>query len=75
MSDIVESKERIREDRAYQMEQLLDSLGVVDFVEMLTSICYEKADHVRSNWQDEVLAKAWERNAKAFEKVKVNECY
>ena len=62
-------------DRAYQMEQLLDSLGMVDFIEMLTSICYEKAEHVRTNWQDERLGKAWESNAKALEKVKVSNCY
>ena len=62
-------------DRAFKMEQLLDSLGMVDFIEMLTSICYEKADHVRTNWQDEGLAKVWEYNAKQLDHLKVKEPY
>ena len=65
----------MNKDRAYEMEELLDSLGIVDFIEMLTSICYEKADHVRTNWQDKELAKAWENNARALEKVKISNCY
>ena len=65
----------MEDDRAYTMEQLVDSLGMVDFMEMLENICYEKAEHVRTNWQDKELAKCWEKNAKELSKVRVSNCY
>jgi len=65
----------VEKDRAGQMEQLVDSLGMIDFLEILEGICYEKSDHIRTNWQDEELAKCWERNAKTLSKVKVSNCY
>lgn len=44
------------------LESILDQSNINEVVKMLGRICYEKADHARSNWQDEDLAKAWERN-------------
>ncbi len=47
-----------------ELETLIDrhSLGAV--LENMSSICYEKADHIRSNWQDEALATVWDRMAR-----------
>lgn len=45
------------------LESLLDQTSIQQVVLMLARICNEKADHVRSNWQDDGLAKAWEKNA------------
>jgi hypothetical protein len=43
------------------LERLMDrSGGVSDIFETMEHIANEKADHVRSNWQDEQLAKRWE---------------
>lgn len=33
---------------------------IVSVLSSLATICAEKSDHVRSNWQDEHLARRWE---------------
>lgn len=53
----------------WEMEQILDELGTQDFLEMLISICYQKAEHARSAWQDEEIAEIWESNAEELSKV------
>lgn len=45
------------------LEALLDSLGTEQFFCALSEICDAKADHVASNWQDELLANRWGRLA------------
>jgi hypothetical protein len=54
-----------------ELERLLDkhSLGII--LNVLTDICHAKAEHVRTNWQDEELASSWEYNAKQLDKVKL----
>jgi len=47
-----------------QLEQLIDKHGLRNVLLDLAFICDGKADHVRSNWQDEVTAKTWERASK-----------
>ena len=49
-----------------KLESIVDSTSIEDVVEALSQICYAKAEHVQSNWQDYVLAKVWERNAKVL---------
>lgn len=56
-------------DHEEQLEKMIDSIGLEKVLEMLSAICAEKAEHVRSNWQDVTLARAWERNAKAIDKA------
>lgn len=52
-----------------QLEQLLDRAGSTkEFFESLHDIAYEKAEHVRSSWQDEKLAKTWEKLARRLER-------
>ncbi len=51
-----------------ELELLLDRYGPHDIAAALAHVCGEKADHVRSAWQDEELAKAWERAAREFDK-------
>lgn len=45
------------------LEDVLDQSNITQVVLMLARICNEKAEHVRSNWQDEHLARTWEFNA------------
>ena len=53
------------------IESILDAgWTVADVLGMLTTVCYEKSDHVRVNWQDVPLAKQWERAAKACDSVR-----
>ena len=51
-----------------ELEMLLDKYGPEAIATALSEICHEKADHVRTNWQDEALARVWDRNGKEFGK-------
>ena len=41
----------------------------VYFLDILADEMNQTADHVRSNWQDESLAKVWERIARRLEEA------
>ena len=45
----------------FDVEEMVNELGVDGILEMISEVCYEKAQHVRENWQDEVLAKQWDK--------------
>ena len=51
------------------LEGMVDSRSLAAIVYLLSTICTEKADHIRTNWQDEALAKVWERNARKLAHV------
>jgi len=53
------------------LEALVDRHGAKAVLLDLAFICAEKADHIRSNWQDEVTAKAWDRAAKACDRLQL----
>lgn len=60
---MMEMKER--ED----LEALVDKYAIDGVASVLEQICYEKAEHVRTNWQDENLAKEWERAGKILNRA------
>jgi len=41
------------------LEKLVDSAGLQGVLMALSEICGEKAEHVRTNWQDKPLARRW----------------
>ena len=45
------------------------ALNVRAMLDALTDIANAKAEHVRSNWQDEPLAREWERIARKLDRV------
>jgi hypothetical protein len=45
------------------IEAMIDDLNVQSVTDMMVLICYEKAAHVRENWQDEGLARLWDKAA------------
>lgn len=49
------------------LEKLIDTHGLQDVLVSLSNICFEKAAHIRENWQDANLAKLWEKNAKVLD--------
>jgi hypothetical protein len=51
------------------MEEVMDKEGLAQLVQLVAEICYEKAEHVLTNWQDKNLAKLWEKDAKLLERV------
>ena len=58
-----------------EIETIIDRVGMLCFINTVVDICEEKADHIRSNWQDKHLAKVWERKAKVLNDVKFNHKY
>ena len=43
------------------LERIVDLHGLRSTLDMLANICAEKAEHLRTNWQDEEAAKDWNR--------------
>lgn len=41
------------------LERLVDAYGLETVLYILGDICTDKAEHIRSNWQDERTAKYW----------------
>lgn len=46
------------------LESIIDKQGLTNTMRDIEQICYEKAEHVRANWQDYTLAQQWERAGK-----------
>jgi hypothetical protein len=51
------------------LERIMNRVGPHGVACLLREICGEKAEHVRSAWQDEALAGAWERNGAVFDRA------
>ena len=49
------------------LEDLVDRFSVFQVVECLSEICSAKAEHIRVNWQDGVLAERWDGLANILE--------
>jgi hypothetical protein len=43
------------------LEELVDKHGLRAVVDALAGVCADKAEHVRTNWQDQALARAWDK--------------
>lgn len=43
------------------MEEYIDKHGVTALLDQLAEVFSGKADHLRTNWQDEATAKLWDR--------------
>ncbi len=52
-----------------QLEQLIDSESLSAVAAAIAAVCREKAEHLRSDWQDYIAAQAWDRAAKHFDGV------
>jgi hypothetical protein len=57
------------EDLEAQLESLVDQTSLLSVLETLTDICHGKAEHLRSNWQDNTAAKAWEKDAHTLDNI------
>lgn len=51
-----------------RIEREIDAEGLVALFEVIVLVCHEKAAHIRENWQDESLAKDWERAGKQVDR-------
>ena len=50
-----------------ELERMVDEHGVVRIFAMLSELCQDKAEHVRTCWSDEELACRWEKLARRIE--------
>ena len=44
-----------------KLESFMDQFGLSAVLASIENICHEKAEHVRTNYQDEFTAKEWEK--------------
>jgi len=51
------------------LEAMIDKHSLDEVLEVLETICWEKEEHVRTNWQDQFLAGLWKRAAKGLQKI------
>ena len=51
------------------LEALVDAVGLARLTAELVEICHDKADHLRSNWNDRPAAARWVRNAAKLAKA------
>lgn len=51
------------------LEAMIDANGLEEVIDAVREICNLKSEHVATNWQDQDLARAWEKNAVKLEKV------
>lgn len=51
-----------------QLEQLIDREGMGNVLAALVDVCQEKAAHLAENWQDDKLAKQWEKTGNELNK-------
>ena len=51
------------------LEAAIDKSSALHVIRELETVLHAKAEHIRENWQDEALAKAWESVAVALEKA------
>jgi hypothetical protein len=50
-------------DLKHTLETLVDQTSVVEVLRALADVCYEKSEHIRTTWNDQILARLWERSA------------
>ena len=63
--------ETITEVEIDALEAMIDQHGLDTVVLALSHICDEKAEHIRTNWQDENLADKWEALAGYLQHYKI----
>lgn len=54
---------------ACELEQLIDENSLSGIMELIATICHEKADHLRANWGDRDSARVWTKAARQIEKI------
>lgn len=43
------------------VELLIDRIGLYEVLSLIEAVCASKAEHIRANWQDDGLAKLWDK--------------
>lgn len=56
-------------DYSEQLERIIDAITLPQVLDLISNICYEKAQHLAENWQDNRSAKLWEKNGNLISKT------
>ena len=56
-------------DLETKLETIVDSATLFDVVEALQGLCFLKAEHLSSNWQDDKSARTWTKAGLAFDAI------
>ena len=51
------------------LERMIDQAGLLAVTSALANIAGYKAQHIRENWQDELLAKRWDKASNVMAKI------
>ena len=51
------------------LERLIDTTDMGAVLRAIAQICHEKAEHVRTNWQDDDTANHWSRLGSKIERI------
>jgi hypothetical protein len=62
-------KMRMSEHHKTALEGFVDAYGLCEVLSILAEISNEKAEHLRTNWQDVQGAKVWERDARVCDRA------
>lgn len=52
-----------------EIETLIDKYSVSGILNAMANVCYAKAEHIRENWQDNDLAKDWEKRGSKIARI------
>jgi len=63
MQALIKTPVQIHNERLDAIEALMDACQVGGMLDLMAEVASAKADHVRSNWQDEKTAKVWDKIA------------
>ena len=61
----------LTQNQLHALEDILDKSSMRNVLDALGEICYEKAEHIRINWQDEPLAKLWDKQGGKLKDVDI----
>ncbi len=56
-----------------QVEALIDAHGLYELLDATGMVCFAKGSHLRENWQDSHMAKAWDSAGKRVSTCAANQ--
>jgi hypothetical protein len=56
--------------RLENLESMIDSQGLKGLLDKIIEVCGEKAEHIRSSYDDNTTANSWEKDGRALESVR-----
>jgi hypothetical protein len=60
----------LNRERKDLLERMIDESSWAGVLESLAEIAHEKAEHIRSTWQDDAMAAQWDQAGKAVTRAK-----